>query len=298
MVTFSRILCPVDFSEFSGHALDHAVGIARWYGARVTALCVLPPIPAFGPPAGDGLYPPMAYTAGDLQQFRDELQAFAGAHGVAALDTEVVQGSVTAEILRVASDLPADLIVLGTHGRSGFERVMLGSVAEKILRKASCPVLTVPPRAPDVVPVDTPFSRVLCAVDFSPASIRALALAQSLAGEAGAKLSVLNVLEPVSVFEPVVATGADAGAVSADQRRDVRQRLERLIGDDTRAFADVAEVVAAGKAYQEILRVAQEQRSDLLVLGAHGGGLGLPTFGSTAAHVVRAAGCPVLTVRG
>ena len=298
MISISRILCPVDFSEFSSRALDHAVGISRWYGSGVTALYVLPAIPAFGPPAGDGLYPPMAYSARDLQQFRDELQTFAGAHGVAALDTEVVQGSVTGEILRFAADLPADLIVMGTHGRSGFERVMLGSVAEKILRKAPCPVLTVPAHAPEVVPINGLFSRVLCPVDFSPASVRAAAFAQSLAGEAGATLCIMNVLEPVSVFEPVVATGADQAAVSADQRRDARQRLERLISDDARAFADVAEVVAAGKAYREILRVAAEQRSDLIVMGAHGAHPGTLAFGSTAAHVVRAAGCPVLTVRG
>jgi nucleotide-binding universal stress UspA family protein len=297
MISFSRILCPVDFSEFSGRALDHAVGIARWYGSGITALYVLPSIPAFGPPAGDGLYPPMVYSPQDLQQFRDELQAFAGAHGVAALDTDVVQGNVTSEILRVAADLPADLIVMGTHGRSGFERVMLGSVTEKILRKARCPVLTVPARATDAAPDDALVSRVLCAVDFSPASVRALALAQSLAGEAGAKLSVLHVLEPVSVFEPVAATGAGE-AVNADQRRDARQRLERLIDADTRAFADVAEVVVAGKAYTEILRLAKEQRVDLLVMGAHGGRPGVAVFGSTAAHVVRAAECPVLTVNG
>ena len=109
MISISRILCPVDFSEFSGRAVDHAVGIARWYGSGTTALYVLPAIPAFGPPAGEGLYPPMAYSPRDLQQFRDELQAFAGAHGVAALDTEVVQGSVTGEILRFAADLPADM---------------------------------------------------------------------------------------------------------------------------------------------------------------------------------------------
>jgi nucleotide-binding universal stress UspA family protein len=298
MISIARILCPVDFSDFSRRALDYAVGIARWYDARLTALHVLPPIPTFGPPIGEGLYPPLAFSPQDLRQFQDELAAFAGASGVAAVDTEVVQGSVTGEILRHAADLPADLIVMGTHGRSGFERVMLGSVTEKILRKALCPVLTVPAAAADLAPVNALFSRVLCAVDFSPASIRALALAQSLAGEAGANLCVMNVLEPVSVFEPVAATGGDESARQADQRRDARHRLEELISDDARTFAEVAEVVVAGKPYQEVLRVAAERRADLIVMGAHGGRLGLPAFGSTAAHVVRDAGCPVLTVRG
>jgi nucleotide-binding universal stress UspA family protein len=297
MVNMTRILCPVDFSDFSRHALDYAVGIARWYDAGITTLHVIPPITAFGPPAGEGLYPPLVFSAADLQQFRDELDAFASASGVAALDTEVTQGSVAGEIVRFANELPADLLVMGTHGRSGFDRLMLGSVTEKILRKAPCPVLTVPARASAVVPVNALFSRVLCAVDFSPASLHALTLAQSLAGEAAARLSVMHVLEPVSVFEPVVATGPDLPAVNAELRRDARHRLEKLIDSETRAFTDVAEVVVAGKPYREILRTAAEQHADLIVIGAHGGRRGLPAFGSTTAHVVREAACPVLTVR-
>lgn len=298
MVTITRVLCPIDFSDFSRHALDYAVGIARWYGAGLTVLHVLPTITAFVPPTGEGLYPPLVFSPEDLRQFHDELDAFAHGSGVEALDTEVVQGSVPGEIVRLAQELPADLLVMGTHGRSGFERLMLGSVTEKLLRKAPCPVLTVPARALSVAPVNALFSRVLCAVDFSPASLHALALAQSIAGEAAARLCVMHVLEPVSVFEPVVAVGPDdLPAVSADLRREVRHRLEGLVGGDARAFTDVAEVVVAGKPYREILRAAAEQRSDLIVIGAHGGRRGLPAFGSTTAHVVREAQCPVLTVR-
>lgn len=298
MVTMRRILCPVDFSDTSRQALDYAVGIARWYGAGITALHVIPPITSMLPVSGEGLYPPLVFRPEELQQFRSELESFARASGVEALDTEVVQGSVPGEIVRLAKELPADLLVMGTHGRSGFERLMLGSVTEKLLRKSPCPLLTVPPGSPAVAPVNALFSRVLCAVDFSPASLHALALAQSLAGEAAARLCVMHVLEPVSVFEPVVAVGPDdLPAVTADHRREVRHRLEGLVGGETRAFTDVAEVVVSGKPYREILRAADEQRSDLIVIGAHGGRLGLPAFGSTTAHVVREAQCPVLTVR-
>jgi len=287
----------VDFSEFSRHALDCAVGISHWYGAGLTALYVVPPIAAPVPPTGEGLYPPLILSPADLQQCRQELAVFALASGVPALDTEVANGEVTREILRFANDLPADLIVIGTHGRSGFERLMLGSVTEKILRKAACPVLTVPVRAPVAVPVNGLFSRVLCAVDFSPASLRALTLAQSLAGEAAARLCVMHVVEPASVFEPVHATGADRSDSTGDRRRNARGRIEQLIGSDTRAFADVAEVVTSGKAYQEILRAAEEQHADLIVIGAHSGHRGLPAFGSTTNQIVRQARCPVLTVR-
>jgi nucleotide-binding universal stress UspA family protein len=298
MISIKRILCPVDFSDFSRHALDYAVGIARWYGAEITALHVIPPIMSMLPVSGEGLYPPLVFRPEELQQFRGELESFARDSGVEAAHAEVVQGSVAGEIVRCATELPADLLVMGTHGRSGFDRLMLGSVTEKLLRKSPSPLLTVPPRSPAVAPVDALFSRVLCAVDFSPPSLHALAMAQSLAGEAAARLCVMHVLEPVSIFEPVVAVGPDdLPAVNADHRREVRHRLEGLVHSETRAFSDVAEVVISGKPYQEILRAADEQRSDLIVLGAHGGRRGLPIFGSTAAHVVREAQCPVLTVR-
>ncbi len=297
MVKMRRILCPVDFSEFSRHALDYTAEIARWYDAGITALHVIPPMAPLLPAGGVGLYPPIAFTPQDLQQFRDELEAFAAATKAAAIDCQVIQGSVAGEILRAAANLPADLIVMGTHGRSGFERVMLGSITEKILRKATCPVLTVPAAAPVVPPVDARFGRVLCAVDFSPASQHALALAQSLAGEAAAPLAVLHVLEPASVFEPVVAADPKLQAAIENRHRETRERLRGLVGADTRAFTDVVEVVGSGKPYQEILRVANEQHADLIVMGAHGGHRGLAAFGSTTAHVVRQAPCPVLSVR-
>ena len=296
MTALNRILCPVDFSDFSRNALDHAAAIARWYEADVTALHVLPSITAFMPPTGEGLYPPLVFTDQDLQQFRDELTAFARESGDVRLTALVVQGSPVTEILRCAEQLPADLLVVGTHGRSGFDRLMLGSTTEKLLRRAPCPVLTVPKDAPDATPLNAPFTRVLCAVDFSPASLRALSLAQSLAGEAAARLWVMNVLEPVSIFEPVAASADGMPGVNADLRRETRHRLERLIAADARAFTDVSEIVAAGKPYKEILRVASEQSADLIVVGAHGGPLGLPAFGSTTTHVLREAICPVLTV--
>jgi nucleotide-binding universal stress UspA family protein len=296
MTALNRILCPVDFSDFSRNALDHAVAIARWYEADVTALHVLPSMTAFMPPTGEGLYPPLVFTEQDLRQFRDELTAFARESGDARLTATVVQGSPVIEIVRCAEQLPADLLVVGTHGRSGLDRLMLGSTTEKLLRRAPCPVLTVPRRAPDVVPLDAPFTRVVCAVDFSPASLRALTLAQALAGEAPATLWVVHVLEPVSIFEPVAAPGRGLPAVNADLRRETLHRLEGLIAADARAFTEISEVVAAGKAYREILRIAGEQSADLIVIGAHGGPVGLPAFGSTTTHVVREALCPVLTV--
>ena len=296
MMKIARILCPVDFSDCSRHALDYAVGIARRHEAQIMALYVLPPIAALLPPTGEGLYPPIVFSPSDLEQYDEALASFARRSDDATIQTQVVQGVVVGEIVRVAAALPADLIVVGTHGRSGFDRLMLGSTTEKLLRKAACPVLTVPPHAPDVAPISTLFTRVLCAVDFSPASLRALTLAESLAGEAGAALCVMHVVEPVSVFEPVAA-GAATPTAAANQRRDAGRRLERLISSDTRAFVATTELVTSGRASREILREAAERHSDLIVLGAHEGLASLSGIGSTTAHVVREAQCPVVTVR-
>jgi nucleotide-binding universal stress UspA family protein len=299
MIEIARILCPVDFSEFSRHAVDHALAIAHWYGARVTALHVIPPV-ATAIPAGDaGIYPPLVLTPDELRRLQTELAAFVGGGaGEPPVEALVVAGRITSEIVRLAREMPADLLVMGTHGRSGFERLLLGSATEKMLRKAPCPLLTVPRRAPDAVPAGGAlFTRILCAVDFSPSSLQALALAESLAKEADAELTVLHVLEPVSFVEPVTMGGSGAPPIDPDAPTAARRRLSGVVSSEARTFSHLSEVVTSGKPYREILREAADRRSELIVLGAHGGGLGVAAFGSTTNHVVRDATCPVLSVR-
>jgi nucleotide-binding universal stress UspA family protein len=299
MTDIKRILCPVDFSEFSRHAVDHAVALARSYGATVTALHVIPSLPMLIPTGGDGLYPPIAFTPDDLEQFRTELRSFV-ADGSAAvrMDTVVEQGAPAQEILRHAAALPADVIVMGTHGRSGFERLLVGSVTERVLLKARCPVLTVPRHAPDAVPAGPVlFARILCAVDFSPSSDKALEYAGSLASQAHGHLTVMHVIEPVPMTEPVMMGGSgtqEFDRVALDVGRTI---LHEAVGDGVRASCTVTELVSRGKPYREILRVAEEEKAELIVIGAHGGAVGLGSFGSTTNHVVRRATCPVFTLR-
>ena len=298
MIEIKRILCPIDYSEFSRHALEHAVAIAQWYDASATAVFVLPQVASLIPAGDPGLYPPIVFAADDLQQFKAHLDAFvADTHSPVPVETLVVEGSVTGEITRLARELPADLLVMGTHGRSGFDRLLLGSVTEKMLRKAPCPVLTVPTRVAGAPAGPIQFKRILCAVDFSPSSFRALAFAESLAEEADAHLRVLHVIEPASIFEPVPMGGSGGPAVDPQAVGAALQQLRSTISRQARAFSQVTEAVTVGKPYREILREAAEHQSDVIVIGAHGGRLGSGGFGSTSAHVVRAAGCPVLSLR-
>ena len=296
MAAIKRILCPVDFSEFSSHALDSAVAIARQQHAEVTALYVIPPPQSVYPIVGVEGFIPYVYSDEELRGFQKSLE-----HFVAAVDYPVTAVSVEAlvvdEILKRAADLRADLIVMGTHGRTGFDRLLLGSVAERVLARTKCPVLTVPRRAPDVRPTATRlFRNVLCPIDFSPSSKLALKYAETLARE-GAKLTVLHVTEQLPAWQlvPAVATGAaDDPLVVLEHARD---RVHSAVPADIRRSAGVESLVSAGDAGEEILRIAAAIHADVIVMGAHAGRAGVLGFGSTTHDVLREATCPVLTFK-
>ena len=189
MASIDRVLCPIDFSEGSTHALEQAAAVAGWYKARLTALHVYsPPVPVPGLPVDRAADSELQHSCGEATLFVESV--LGSGTGV---DVFVDAGEPVRSILDRADRLPADLIVMGTHGASGFQRWLLGSVTEKVLRKATCPVLTVPPRAH--VTSRLPFARVLCAVDFSEWSVAAVELASSLAQQSGASLELLHVVE-------------------------------------------------------------------------------------------------------
>ena len=193
MIEIRHILCPTDFSSFAARALHQAVPLARWYGASLTALHVVPAtVPV------DGMFPyalpPLANQGvrsrleAQLREFVAPARAAGAAGGVLLRD-----GAVPARILEAARELPADLLVMGTHGQGGLERLLLGSVTEAVLRKAPCPVLTIP-HEERAMSGPAPFKRVLYATDFSPAADDALGYALSLAEEAQGLLILLNVM--------------------------------------------------------------------------------------------------------
>ena len=191
---------------------------------------------------------------------------------------------------------------MGTHGASGFEHLVLGSVTEKVLRKASCPVLTVPPAAQATSRL--PFRHVLCAIDFSDSSLAALPLAVSLATESDAALTLLHVLDwpweepPPPVIEELPF---QQGVALAEFRRyreaGARKRLESLIPDPL-PTSRVTTRLGNGKPHARILQIAAQEQTDLIVIGVHGRNpVDLALFGSTTNQVVRRATCPVLTWR-
>ena len=218
------------------------------------------------------------------------------------VDVAVDIGHPAAEILGRAATLPADLIVMGTHGAGGSERLALGSVAEKVIRKTACPVLTVPPRAHATTVL--PFKRLLCAVDFSEPSLAALAFGRSLARESGAVLTLLHVIE-----WPWPRSGSTLTTCRPNRRFSWRNSVaisRQVPWPGSRACPGCRSVTLHQPARAEprkpgtleILRIAGEVQADLIIIGLHGrSAAGLMLFGSTTNQVVRHATCPVLTLK-
>jgi nucleotide-binding universal stress UspA family protein len=302
MTAFTRILCPVDFSDFSRHALDEAIAIAHLYDGCVTAVHVFPVAVPADPFAGLPEFQPFTLTDRHRAHILRQLSTFATAEGAEPqrITVELREGTdIDVQILEVADQIKPDLIVMGTHGGSGFQHLMLGSVAEKVLRKARYPVLTVPNKGPDAVPFGpAPFARILCGVDFSDCSLAALRHAVSLASRADAHLDVLSVVQLIPMYEATGAAPLYYPGLVDDLKADIRKRLDSVVAD-TAASVDVERFVTTGSPYREIVRMADERKADVVVLGAYSHGtIDHMFFGSTATHVVRQTGCPVLTIRG
>ncbi len=298
MIEFQGILCPTDFSDISRHALEHAIVIGRWYGSRITALHVDTPMIVVGTsdlvsPAASELLP----GESNRQRLEEQVRAWLSPATAAGLQTHVIvdEGNPATCILEHARTSSADLIVIGTHGQSGFERLVLGSVAEKVLRKAACPVMTVPPHAAGASKL--PFAHVLCAIDFSDSSIAALQFALSLAQESNARLTLLHVFEWPS-DEASARRVLETSEFHRQWETEKRHQLEGLIPADVRDWCAPEPKLAFGKAYQQILNLAASEQVDVIVMGVRGRNpIDLMLFGSTTNQVVRHAACPVLTLR-
>lgn len=301
MVEFKQILCPTDLSEASRPALSYAAAFAGWYGARLSILHVVPTFDAITVPPSELAGQVQVIYPTSREEVTAELQRQAEASGAAnvPLDLDAAEGDPVAVIVERALDSRADLVVVGSHGRSGFNRLLHGSTAEQVLLKAPCPVLTVPPRAPGHAPSDLLFRRILCGMDFSPAALQGLGFALDLGRQADGRVTVLHVLEWLAEEEPRAQAHFNVAEYRTYLINDARERLDALVAAEARTWCTIETAVTAGRAYRQILKAAVEDGTDLIVLGAQGrGGLGLALGGSTTHQVVRAAQCPVLTVRG
>jgi nucleotide-binding universal stress UspA family protein len=300
VIEVRRILCPTDLSDIAPRAFGHALALARFHQAEIELAYVSEPL--LPGPVAPASCPPWAIldpaVRGRLKDALETLAAPAAETGT-PVRIGVYEGRVVAEILDRARSWPADVVVMGTHGRGGFERWVLGSVTEKVLRKAPCPVLTVPPPAPGLHPAGSVlFRRIVCPVDFSGASLAAFGYALKLAEESGAEITVLHVLEwPVEEEPGARIAGFDVPEYRRYLEKDARERLHALVPEEARDWCRPREEVVGGRPWREVLRVAEEASADLVVMGVRGRNpVDIALFGSTTHHVVRGARCPVMVV--
>ena len=298
MIRITHVLCAVDFSECSRSALACAVRVAGWYSARVTAFHVVAPSAkiAFLPDPSS-----LTLPATDERGLKDRLREFVGeTSGSVPVQMEIHEGDACQDIVDRATGGGADLIVMGAHGRTPIERFVFGSVAECVLSRATCPVLVC-----RTDPDDHSGSggmaagRILCAIDFSKASLAALQYAVTLAKQAGAQVTVLYLIETlpesVRIDDALFAWPAHLRPPLRDAAGWLYSAI--TITPDWDARLEEEHVVSSENPSSAILDIARDQGFDLIILGARGRNpLTTSLFGSTAERVVRAATCPVLVI--
>jgi len=291
-IALNNILFATDFSPCSNAALPYALSVARRYGATLHGAHVMPDEAdlLFMPP---GNWPAVLEEEDKrIQGYIDQLEKqFQGLPH----DVLMSRGQVADVLAQIIEEREIDLLVLGTHGRSGVRKLFMGSVAEEIFRRATCPVLSVGPHVPCQPHGEIQFQHIVFATDFSEDSLAALPYAVSLAEEDQAQLAVLHVVE-----QPAAGI-ADLEEVKASLMR----RLKELVPAEAEPWCHEECLLEFGRSFappaERILEVAGDQAADLLVLGARPvhGRLGLGThMASTTAQLLTQAACPVLTVRG
>ncbi|MBZ5660287.1 MAG: universal stress protein [Acidobacteriia bacterium] len=288
-IALKNILFATDFSPAAEAALPYAIGLAQRYGGTVHALHVR--FPATYPVVGPEAMPQVMQAA--EEQAKIEAQQLHQMLTGVPHEVSVGEGEVWPMLNEVATEHKADLIVIGTHGRTGVTRVLLGSVAEEIFRKSTVPVLTVGPHASKDTERRLEMKEILFATDFSPESLAALPFAVSLAQEHQARLTLLHIVGPAKVGE----------LVHAEQYAEsIMRQLRKLVPAEAEPWCEPNCKVEHGHEAEKIMEVANALGADLIVLGVRGaeGGIGAAThlLQSIAHKVVTQARCPVLTVRG
>ncbi|HWF38527.1 MAG TPA: universal stress protein [Candidatus Acidoferrales bacterium] len=287
-ISLQNILYATDFSPIAENASFYALEFARIYKAKVFALHVRP-IEVYG------MAPPESWPAlreGADAQAKEQAEYLAKRFSGVSHEAIVAEGDIWEFVREHIEKDHIDFIVMGTHGRKGLGKIFLGSVAESVLRRASCPVLTIGPLVRVGPERTVAMKHILLATSFSRASEVAAAYALSLAQENQALLDIVHVIEPQKngkVAQPSVLT---AGCM---------ERMRALISPEAELWCEPNTIIEVGEPAQQILNVAKARRADLIVLGVKAAEV-MPGVGhvpwATAHKIIAGAECPVLTVRG
>jgi nucleotide-binding universal stress UspA family protein len=295
MIQITRILVPIDFSEASKKALVYGFILAARFKAKLVAAHIVPESSALAYAF------PVEAAFIEQEQFAEatkQLKTLLSQGPGSAMETEAITkiGHIDNELISIVRNHSIDLVVMGTHGRRHPVRWFMGSVTERMLRKVPVPVVTVS-RIDDgrhlVNPRLAGFHHILYAAD-SPEPGPALDYAMEFAGRFGAKLTVLHVVEPLDSLH---AAGAILSSVVADRVNEMHRRFEEFLSRVNLRGLQIETMIRTGKAYSEIVNIAEDLSMDLIVLNMHRKGVvERASLGSTAERVVRISGVPVLSI--
>jgi nucleotide-binding universal stress UspA family protein len=285
---FNNILCPIDFTTYSNHALEHAVAIARSYGGAVTGVYVLDNANAG---KTDDQHP--SWTLEDAPRLQTQVLKILHEANAPSPTAVAVLGNPAVEIQKLGCGCRTDLIVVPVHGRTGAMAHAFGSVSEEVVCHAAAPVLVIPDAASPATPASRGgFRRIVCGVNFSPASMKALRYAEDIATASQAELVVAHVLP---VEEALRHAGDDqtTDTVGNDATAFWQRRLHAAAHADIGSGVTVRDRLMTGDPAAQLLQLADEEHCDLIVIGGHRGN----PQGCVMNAVVNRSRVPVLTVR-
>jgi nucleotide-binding universal stress UspA family protein len=299
MISIKRILFPTDFSPCAYQALDQALYLASKYSATLHMLhaVVLHDDDPHNPAAHFVDFDEICSRLRDLAR----VQMKTDINAMLEVPTDMVMRqergvSAPQVILDYCTEQDIDLIVMGTHGRRGLGHLLLGSVAELVVRRATCPVLTV--RERKSVKSEGALESIVVPVDFSEHAGLLLSHAKEIATVHGATLELLHVVDEIPYPDFYDMAGYALGRDSSNMEQRARQEMTHLFRSAPGPDVDVRYHGIKGRASQEIVDFAKLIDADLIVIATHGlSGIKHLLLGSVAERVVRMASCPVLTVR-
>ncbi len=285
-MTFTKILCPTDFSEGSQQAVRVATRLASEASADLVIVHAwfIPPL-AF---SMDAPFPPYVVQdmVDDAQRNLDAAVRDAIAAGAKNTTGQLVSGVPWSQVVEILEKQAFDLCVIGTHGRTGLSRILVGSVAEMVIRHSPCSVLAVRPDSKVAA-----FKNVLVPTDFSETATYALDLAGQMV-DADGTITLLHVLELPVAF---------SGEVAPDFARDLDKKSAAALDASAARLKNARVTTRSRIGYpgaQTLSTIEHDPNIDLVVMGSHGRtGIKRVIMGSVAEKVVRHARCPVLVAR-
>jgi nucleotide-binding universal stress UspA family protein len=297
-VTFKNILVATDFSDASKSALQSAAAITELNEGQLFVVHAVPPEPHLSVPLD-----PLPVSADrNLSEAKLNFKKVVSPDFLGHVHHEEIlkRGPVPEVVLNVIQKKKIDLLVLGTHGRTGFKKIVMGSVAEELFRRAPCPVLTVGLSAVRTQEI----RRVLFATDFGPSSVQALPYAIDFANKAGGELILLHLVSPfpVDYVGPLWYPGTNVVEREKVVVKQCMKQLRDLLPSNSGLKCGVTHRVEFHFASEGIIDVAKACEADLIVMGVKQSGMSVPRVAAhmpwaIAHEVVCRAECPVLTVR-